>query len=688
LRVRNAARLPEGAIDRFRIDGALSQKRRQTRPPEMIEDASTAAAARRLSAETVATRRTPSSSEVFIIGVIVVAVLYLARDVFIPLALATLLAFALAPTVLMLRRWHFNRILSVVCVVVLAFIVIIGIGTVMGGQLAQLAENLPGYQTNIINKIRVVRGTGNGNGTIERTTAMIQKLGDEIAKSDTSGSQTLKPGGPPTQAPIPVQIRQPDPTPFAIVETTVGPLLQPLATTGIVIIFVIFVLLQREDLRDRFIRLAGRGDLHRTTDALDEAAKRISRYLLAQAAINTCFGLLIGTGLWLIGAPNPVLCGITAMLLRFVPYVGPIIAATLPAALTLAVDPGWSMLFWAMGLFLTAELIIGQIVEPWLYGHNTGLSTIAIVVAAAFWTWLWGPVGLLLSTPLTVCLVVLGRHVEHLQFLDVLLGDQPALAPEEGFYQRMLADDPDEAAHQAEEMLKTVPLATYYDEVAVKGLALAQIDVNRGALDHECRARIKGAVDGLIDDLSDHADPEAPPTKETAAKETGETDAAAAPVFAPDELPAGWRKTPVMCVAGRGSLDEAAAAMLAQLLGARGIAASVVATGVVSAGNLFRLDGDGVQVACLSYLEPGGYTSARFLVRRLRRKLPRATILVCFWSLSEGEAEAARQATGADRVVTSLREAVSQVVEAATAAGGGGAPAAPASETAEQPAAG
>jgi predicted PurR-regulated permease PerM len=635
----------------------------------MIDDAGIAA--RRPSAETLPLRRTPSGSEIFIIGVIVVAVLYVARDVFIPLALAVLLSFALAPAVLLLRRWHFNRILSVVCVVLLAFIVIIGVGSVVGSQITQLAEDLPGYQTNIIGKIQALRGTGGANGTIERTTAMIQKLGDAIAKSDTpDGAPAAKPGGGQAQAPVPVQIREPEPTPLRIVENAAGPLLQPLATTGIVIIFVIFVLLQREDLRDRFIRLAGRGDLHRTTDALDEAARRISRYLLVQAAINTCFGVLIGTGLSLIGAPNPILCGILAMLLRFVPYVGPIIAAAFPAALTLAVDPGWTMLLWAMGLFLTAELITGQILEPWLYGHNTGLSTIAIIVAAAFWTWLWGPVGLLLSTPLTVCLVVLGRHVEHLEFLDVLLGDQPALAPEESFYQRMLADDPDEAAHQAEEMLKTVPLAAYYDEVAIKGLALAQIDVNRGALDHACRARIKDAVDGLIDDLSDHAEP-APPAADAK----------------PNAPAPGWQEIPVMCVAGRGSLDEAAAAMLAQLIGIEGIATRTVSANVVSAGNIARLDGDGVQMACLSYLDPGGYTNARFLVRRLRRKLPRATIVVGFWALDESEAEAARQATGADGVATTLRQAVRLVADAAQAAARQEPPAERAAEAAALPAA-
>ena len=199
------------------------------------------------------------------------------------------------------------------------------------------------------------------------------------------------------------------------------------------------------------------------------------------------------------------------MLLRFVPYIGPIIAAAFPAALAVAVDPGWAMMFWVIGLFLAIELVTGYVIEPWLYGHSTGLSGVAVLVAAAFWTLLWGPVGLLLSTPLTMCLVVLGRHVEHLRFLEVLLGDQPPLAPEESFYQHMLADAPDEAAHQAEAFLKDKPLSAYYDEVAIRGLALAQLDVNRGALDHARRVRIKEAVDWVIDDLSDHDDGSPPP---------------------------------------------------------------------------------------------------------------------------------------------------------------------------------
>jgi len=602
------------------------------------------------------------------IGVIVVAALYFGRDVFVPMALAILLSFALAPSVLLLRRCYFGRVPSVVVVVVLTFTVICGLGALFGNQLAYLAGNLPQYQFNITEKIHSLKGTATTGGVVERASTMFRDLSNEISKpsNDAGKARVKSPRAPAAsaqpQAPIPVEIHQPSLAPFELVQDVVGPLLQPLATAGIVVVFLIFFLLQREDLRDRFIRLAGARDLRRTTEALDDAARRLSRYLLMQSMINASFGVWIGTGLWLIGVPNAVLWGILSMLLRFVPYIGAIVAAALPGALALAVDPGWSMLFWVLGLFLVTESITGQIIEPWLYGRSTGLSGLAVVVAAAFWTLLWGPIGLLLSTPLTMCLVVLGRHVERLQFLVVLLGDQPALALEQSFYQRMLADDPDEAAHQAEEFLKDQPLSAYYDQVAIKGLALAQLDVNRGTLAHEQRVRLKAAIDDLIDDLSDHEDASVAVVKE-------EEPSVAPPVgvLAAAELAPSWRSKAVLCIAGRGSLDEASAAMLAQLLEMHGIGARVVSREAVSAANLDRLEVTGVQVACLCYLEPGTFGNARYLVRRLRRRLPKAKIIAGFWTLTAEQIEQrhALTATGADLVLTLTQQVVEQVVGAA-----------------------
>jgi predicted PurR-regulated permease PerM len=599
------------------------------------------------------------------ITVVVITALYFARDIFVPLALAILLSFALGPLVMLLRRWHFGRVPSVIVAVLLAFLVIFGIGTLIGNQLTQLADELPQYQTNVIQKIRSIRGIATESGVVGRASVMLQELGNEIEKTTEPTDSTKAPSSrlrsAPGQQPVSVEIRQPGTTPFNMIQTVVGPLLQPLATAGIVVVFVIFFLLQREDMRDRFIRLAGAGDLRRTTAALDDAVGRLSRYLLMQTAINTAFGLLIGFGLWLIGVPYPVLWGVLAMLLRFVPYIGAVIAGIFPVVLALAVDPGWSMPLWAVGLFLVAEPITGQVVEPFVYSHGTGLSAVAVVVAAAFWTWLWGPVGLFLSTPLTLCLVVLGRHVARLKFLDVLFGDEPALTLEEGFYQRMLANDPDEAAHQAEAFLKDKPLSAYYDEVAIKGLALAQLDVNRGELDHERRVRIKEAVDGVIDDLSDHASPRTTP-------EVAGGTSAELPNPSQNELP-GWDENAVLCIAGRGSLDEAAATMLAQLLAQEGIGVRIVPSSTVSAPNMSRLDVTGVQMVCLSYLEPGDFTNARYLVRRLRRRLQHVQIVAGFWTLSEEDAKRrdALAETGADAVVTSLGRAVDHVTAVAKA---------------------
>ncbi|MEA2782951.1 MAG: hypothetical protein QOK29_4495 [Rhodospirillaceae bacterium] len=617
----------------------------------------------------IATATAPSSTlGTLAVGVIVVAALYFAREIFVPLALAVLLSFALGPLVQLLRRWRFGRVPSVLAAVVVAFLVISAIGAVIAGQVTYLAENLPKYQSNITEKIQSLRGTSTAGGIVERASAMLRELRDEITKTTPAESSTTgrapvsAPSSTQAPKPIPVEIYQPDPAPLQIIQNVISPLLQPLTTSVFVVIFVIVFLLQREDLRDRFIRLAGARDLHRTTQALDDAARRLSRYLLTQIFINASYGVVIAIGLWLIGVPNPLLWGLLAMMLRFVPYIGPIIAAAFPAALAIAVDPGWSLVFWTLALFFITEPITGQIIEPWLYGRSTGLSAVAVIVAATFWTWLWGPIGLLLSTPLTLCLVVVGRHVERLAFFDVILGDEPALSAEQGFYQRILAGDPDEAAHQAEEFLKRKPLSAYYDEIAVTGLALAQHDVNRGALDHERRVQIRDAVEGVIDNLSGHED--AWPTSVELA------DAALAPlpaVLGPDELASEWREKPVMCVAGRGPLDEAVAAILAQLLEKHGIGARVVSSEEVAPANLLRLDLSGVQMVCLSYLEPGGLTSARYLVRRLRRRLPRGPILIGFWTLNEEDARRRDviTETGSDLVATSLRRAVECVVAAA-----------------------
>jgi AI-2E family transporter len=425
----------------------------------------------------------------------------------------------------------------------------------------------------------------------------------------------------------------------------------------------------------RSIRLFGARDLHRTTTALDEAAHRLSRYFLSQLAINTAFGIVIGVGLFLIGVPSPVLWGILGALLRFVPYIGSAIAAILPIALAAGVSPGWMMALETAALFLVVETLTGQFLEPLIYGHSTGLSPVSVVVAAIFWTWLWGPIGLILSTPLTLCLVILGRHVQRLEFLDVILGDRPALTPVENFYQRMLANDPDEALDQAELLLKERSLTAYYDEVALKGLQLAANDAQRGALNADQLERIKNGMRDLVRDLADHDDRDPSPEKETETAETGsqaerEIATSSPPGAAVEQLAPAWRtEAPVLCLAGRGTLDEAATAMLAQLLTKHNLGSRVAPHEAASRGYIAGLDIEGVSMVCISYLEISGSPAhLRYLVRRLRGRLPTGTpILVGLWR-TEDEVlhdDALQSLVGADHYTTSLREAVETCVHVA-----------------------
>jgi len=397
----------------------------------------------------------------------VIAALYFAKAVFLPLALAILLTFLLAPAVRLLRSWGLPKPLAVVLVVVFAFTVILGIGALVGQQVTKLAQNLPEYQYNIEEKIRSTRGFAAG-GMLERISNFLGDLNQEVRKKND-----ISPGGAAPQSneertkPIPVEVHQPDATPVQLAQRVLQPLVDPLTTAGLVVIFVIFFLSQRQDLRDRLIRLAGSHDLQRTTDAINDGAQRLSQYFLAQTALNVLFGLIVGIALTFIGVPNPVLFGILAMVFRFVPYIGAFIAAIFPIALAVAVDPGWSMALMTTALFLVVEPLIGQVIEPLIYGHSTGLTPVAVIIAATFWTWLWGPIGLLLSTPLTVCLGVLGRHIPWLRFLDVMIGDEPPLSPAQSFYQRAIAGDIDEAIDQAVEILPRRSLSYVYDKVVL-----------------------------------------------------------------------------------------------------------------------------------------------------------------------------------------------------------------------------
>ncbi|MBO1907768.1 AI-2E family transporter [Microvirga sp. 3-52] len=617
-----------------------------------------------------------------VVGMIalVIAGLYVGREVFVPVALAVLLSFVLAPLIRLLQKAHVPRSLAVIGVVLVAFAAITGLATVMATQVNQLAGDLPRYQATMREKVQSLRGSAAGSSALERAADVLQDLGKELDRPQANAAPPANPLTPGTAPagevkPIPVEVRQPDPGALQTLGAFITPLIHPLATTGIVVIFVIFILLQREDLRNRLIRLAGSHDLQKTTAALDDAAGRLSKLFLTQLALNAAFGVVIGVGLYVIGVPSPVLWGILAAILRFVPYIGAFISAAFPLALAAAVDPGWSMLLMTAALFIVVEPLAGHVVEPLVYGHSTGLSPVAVVVSATFWTWLWGPIGLVLATPLTVCLVVLGRHVEQLEFLDVMLGDRPALSPPEIFYQRMLAGDPAEAADVAEEFLKERSLSVYYDEVALAGLRLARADALRGVLDEARLERLRDTVEELVDDLSDHADqdpgsgrtadPEAIAAVEASNDEPGAADL---PVLAPEELNARFQgETPILCIAGQSPVDEAAALMLAQVLTKHGLRARVERAASLSVQSISRLDDAGVAMVCLSFLDAGSPAHMRYAVRRLRRKMPQARILLGCWNEGSGAsaAEGLREAARADLVASTLREATALCLDLA-----------------------
>lgn len=569
-----------------------------------------------------------------IAAAIVVAGLYFGRDILIPLALAILLSFLLTPLVRGLERLRAGRALAVSLAVLAASVPTVGFVAILVGDVASLAQRLPEYEDNFQAKIASLKVPG--GVVFERLSTALDDIRRELARSDNRAGRPT-PHGPAAKPPLPVEVVPPASTPLQTVQTVIAPLLGPLGVAGLVGIFVIWILLDREDLRDRVLRLAGGGDLHRTTEAMNEAADRVGRYLRTQLAVNTGCAVPIGLGLALIGIPYAGLWAIFVVLLRFLPYLGIIIAAAFPVALALAVDPGWHLLLWTLLLFVGVESVVANLLEPRLYGASTGLSPLAVIVGAVFWTWLWGPVGLLLATPVTVCLVVLGRHAPALGLLGVLLGNEPVLSPEETFYQRLLAGDPEEASEQAEEFAKEASLGEFFDTVALPALAMAQSDSDRGILPAERRAVVAQGIDTMLDNLAEEG-------------------------FPPDAT--GAR---TVCIAGRNKLDRAAAALLAFLAAADGSSVRVLGAEAIAAGDFHRLDAPGLVL--LSLVSTNSPARARYLVRRLRRYAPRARLVVGFWTgngPAVGEAEA--RAIGADAIVGSLRAAAAEIAALEAAA--------------------
>jgi len=602
---------------------------------------------------------------------IVVASLYLARAILMPFALAILLSFMLTPLVRRLQRWHLPRSLSVISVVLVAFAAIFALGGVMVSQVNQLAADLPSYQTTLREKIHLLRGAAGGSGTLERASEVLQDLSSELNRPDGASSPAQPFSGAPVAKPIPVQVQEPNQGALRTIAALISPLVDPLITTGLVIIFVIFILLQRQDLRNRLVRLAGSNDLQRTTAALDDAGKRLSRLFLTQLALNAGFGLLIGIGWWMVGVPSAPLWGILAMILRFMPYIGTWISAIFPLLLAAAVGPDWTMFVWAASIFLVVDIIIGQLVEPLVQGRSTGLSPVAVIASATFWTWLWGPIGLVLATPMTLGLVVLGRHVERLQFLDVMFGDQPALTPAELAYQRLLARDPVEAAEQARLFLRDKPLVNYYETIFIPTLRLAHADVESGRLDDERLDCVRDAAGELIDDLADHQDRVAPPSDEAEADDkplAKLSKAETSTEVLAHAVPASWLKPKsVLCVPGMSDLDEALALVVSQLVARRGIGSHAEEAEALSMSRIFSLDTADTKLICLCYIETVTPAQIRYSVRRLRRKAPDAHILVSLMGETQEMDDAAANVSYARGSLEETVDAILTVAAGATA---------------------
>ena len=571
-----------------------------------------------------------------------VATLYLGREFLIPIALAILISFLLAPLVWRLEKWRLGRIGSVLAATVLAFAVIGLLGTIVAGQLIDLAEKLPSYKDNLHAKIVNLRAPS--TGPFSRAAETLKELSAEINKQAPASTA---PGGTRTAegtTPVPVAIVSSPGNSFDKILTYAAPVLAPLGTAAIVIVFVIFMLLEREDLRDRLIHLIGRGRLNVTTQALNEAGERVSRYLLAQLIVNSTYGIPVAIGLWLIGVPNAVLWGLLAAVLRFIPYIGPWIAAAFPIALSLAVAPGWSMPLWTIGLFVTIELISNNVVEPWLYGTSTGLSPIAIIVAATFWTWVWGTIGLLLSTPLTVCIAVLGKYIPSLAFLDVLLGDKPPIAKEDRFYQRLLAHDEDELCEIAGDYAREHSVSDAFERLIVPALRLADEDLHRGQLGEEDWRKMLSLARDLISDLGEPPVPPAPPAG------AAEPESAAA-----------------FCLPVSDEADELIGLMLARLLEGHGVRCEVLSVKLLTSEMLNQIEKGASRLICMSVLPPGSTRHALLYCKRLRERFPESRIVVGLWGEPAGDDRRIKRIAEAkpDVIVTSLETAVKELVATA-----------------------
>jgi predicted PurR-regulated permease PerM len=568
-------------------------------------------------------------------GVLVIVVLYSAQAVFVPVALAILLSFVLAPPVSWLERW-IGRVPAVLVAVTLVFALIGLAGWGLAQQAQNLAKDLPRYRANILEKIKDVRGAGKG-GAVEQLQETIDAVKTDLEKS----------GAPTGKTPQPVVVTS------ELVSDFPGfgwlsPIMGPLGTAGLVVALVIFMLLERRELRDRLIGLFGQGQLTVTTKAFDEAGCRVSRQLLMQTLVSCVYGVVAGVGLYFLGVPYALVWGLLGAALRYIPYVGPVLGAGAPIVVSLAALPGWVDSLWVVAFFIVLELFTNLVLETVLYAGSAGISQVALLISLAFWTWLWGPLGLLMATPLTVCVVVLGKHVPGLAFVGKLMADTPALAPEYGYYQRLLARDPGEAADLIERHIKHEPWGSVYDALLLPALNYAERDRLERRLSTEEETAVIESTRELLVDAAESMQQAHPPSPEQSGEATPQ----------PELLPGPRESLRVMGYAANGAADEVALAMLAHSLDGLPIVIEMTKTRVLASELVSLVQAQNVSVLCIADLPPSPPSKTRYLVKRLHAALPEVRILVGRWSppaLADESTQALRDA-GASLVATTLAE--------------------------------
>ena len=570
-------------------------------------------------------------------AVLVVAVLYWAQEVLVPIAVAILLTFVLNPVVSALERLRLGRIISVTITSILTFSILLGVGWLVVRQLAGLANELPQYRRNIREKIADLRDLKKG-GALEQVEDTVTEVKAELKKK-AGGTEE-----PPRQ----VIVAAEEESGFWPIPLTTGPMVERLAAVGLAIVLVIFMLIQREELRNRLIRILGYSRLTVTTKALEEAGDRISRYLFAQFLINTGFGITIGAVLFLIGVPYALLWGFMAILLRFIPYVGPWLAAIMPTAVSLAFFPGWITPLMVVGAFILLELTTNLLLEPLFYGESAGVSELAILVMAAFWTWLWGPFGLVLATPLTVCLVVFSKYVPEMTFVTVLLSDAPALEPHINYYQRMLAEDQDEGEEIVQEYLKNHSAAELYDQVLMPALSQAKKDRRHNQLTAKDEQAVYNGTRAILEDIEEQKDTISSSPKDESTKDIP---------LAPEKV------EPVLAFPADGQADEVALLTLEKILDPERYKTDVVSADMLAAEMVSLVEQKRPRLVCIGAIAPGGLAHARYLCKRIRARCPEVKILVGRWGLGESleNSRANLTSAGADRVAGTLVEARDQL---------------------------